>query len=101
PISTGTVLFACPKQKRAGGGASTLLYVELELVDQTSFRRLRRAKPASPTQAAIRPGSPAPRIGPGTGTSTGPVLPPGQNCCVAPQRMSATKRFPLAFAVSS
>src|SRR5262249_6577404 len=91
------ILFACPKQKRAGGGASTLLYVELELVDQMSFCRLRRAKPTSPAQAITRPGSPAPRIGPGTGVSTGPVLPLGHWGCVAPQRMSAAKMFPLSF----
>src|SRR5215470_6514635 len=68
-----------PKQKRAGGGASTLLYVELELelVDQTSFLRRRRAKPTSPPQAITRPGSPAPTTGPGTGLpkSMMPVLP--------------------------
>jgi hypothetical protein len=58
-----SVLVGLPKQKRAGGGASTL---ELKLVDQTIFCRLRRAKPTSPAQAITRPGSPAPTMGPGT-----------------------------------
>ena len=45
-----------------------------------------------------RPGNPAPTIGPGTETSTGPVRPVHPVC---PQSMSATKMFPRVFAVVS
>src|SRR5262249_57220125 len=56
-----------PKAKAMlAGGASTALYVGLE-VDQTMILcRRRRAKPTRPPQASTRPGTPAPAIGAGT-----------------------------------
>ena len=42
---------------------------------QTTSLRRRRAKAIRPPQAITSPGKPAPAIGPGTWTSTGPVLP--------------------------
>jgi hypothetical protein len=57
----------CFKQKRADRGqASTLVGSSRRgCLQATSFRR-RRAKASRPPQAAIRPGKPAPTMGPGT-----------------------------------
>src|SRR5262249_25080118 len=76
----------------AVGPPAHFTYVELD-VDQASFCRRRRASAIKPPQAATKPGSPAPAIGPGTRTlaSTAPVIP------VVPLIMSTAKNWPAAF----
>ena len=68
--------------------------VELKLVDQTIFRRLRRAKPTSPPQAITRPGSPAPTMGPGTGVAKKVLV---QSAPTQPVPMCAAKMLPFSF----
>src|SRR5580700_5617728 len=65
-------------------------------VPQLTSRRRRRTKARRPPQAAIRPGSPAPAMGPGTGANTA-MQPAGQKV-LAPAALvpaSATKTSPL------
>src|SRR4029077_7053636 len=54
-----------PKQNVPAEWASTLHHLPL-VCDQANFCRRRRAKAIRPPQAAIRPGKPAPTMGPGT-----------------------------------
>src|SRR5262245_51853951 len=69
-------LFVCPKQTVLARRPARFVR-PIDLVAQTIFCRLRRAKPRRPAQARTTPGRPAPRAGAGTLTSTGPVLPFG------------------------
>src|SRR5262249_42659348 len=74
----GSASYPLPKAKaRWPEDQHALVKVLFDVVDQTIFRRLRRAKPTSPPQAITSPGSPAPTTGPGTcETAIGPVRPP-------------------------
>jgi hypothetical protein len=65
---------AFPATSRQATGANSSLESAARrrgrFADQTAFRRRRRASATSPPQAAIRPGSPAPTMGPGVGRAS-------------------------------